>query len=198
MSKSEFYIRIISKKECGEVLNKFHYLKDISKGFKSGVNYGLIKNGEVVGVCIYSGFPTPELSVGLYGLQRSDQKGLFELSRLCLNPAVQNSEHNLASWFVSRTIRDLKRNHSPRAILSYADEDFHSGTVYKACGFKYYGLSASKKDFWIRTVGGDFVKHSRGKVKGIDGEWRPRSRKHRFLMTICKSIKPVIKEESTK
>lgn len=188
MSKGDFTIRPVSKAECAAVLLKWHYLKDISKGFKSGVNYGLFTKGELVGVCIYTGFPVPELSKGMYGLDRKDQAGLFELSRLCLTPDVQRSEHNLASWFVSKTIKMLRKQESVRSVLSYADDDYHKGVVYRACNFKYYGLTTAKKDFWILQSDGTFVKHSRGKTKGVAGEWRPRSRKHRFVLTFDKKL----------
>jgi hypothetical protein len=44
--KSEFYIDKISKKKAEELLLEYHYLKDISKGFKSGYNYGLFQRNE--------------------------------------------------------------------------------------------------------------------------------------------------------
>ena len=188
MSKSEYRIGIINKSECSEILLKWHYLKDVSKGFKSGVNYGLFKGESIVGVCIFTGFPVPELVKGMYGLDRNDQKGFYELSRLCLDPIVQNSEHNLASWFVSKSIKKLRSEHKVRSILSYADDDYHKGVVYRACNFIYYGLTAKKKDFWVLQDDGSYRKHSRGKTKGVNGEWRDRSRKHRFVMCFDKSL----------
>lgn len=189
MSKSDFSIRLVSKADATYILTTFHYLKDISKGFKSGYNYGLFMHDNLVGVCIFTGFPVPELAKGMLGLDRSDQKGLFELSRLCIHPLIQTAEHNLASWFVSRAIRQFRKDTDVRVILSYADADFHKGTVYSACNFDYYGLTETKKDFWIRQQDGSFVKHSRGSVKGLDGEWRNRSRKHRYVMVFDKTLK---------
>ena len=188
MSKSEYSIDIVGKKQCAEILLKWHYLKDISKGFKSGVNYGLFKGVDLVGVCIFTGFPVPELVKGMYNLDRKDQKGFYELSRLCLEPGVQEHEHNLASWFVSKSVKQLKKNFTVRSILSYADNDHHKGKVYRACNFVYYGLTAKKKDFWILLSDGSYIKHSRGKTKGVPGEWRERSRKHRFVMCFDKSL----------
>tara|TARA_R110000737_G_scaffold151977_1_gene181247 strand:- start:5 stop:595 length:591 start_codon:yes stop_codon:yes gene_type:complete len=188
MSKEDYKIGIISKEDCASILLKWHYLKDISKGFKSGVNYGLFKNNRLCGVCIYTGFPVPELVKGMYGLERDDQMGFFELSRLCLEPDTQQEEHNLASWFVSKTIKSLRRNHIVRSILSYADNDHHKGTVYRACNFSYYGLTAKKKDFWLLQKDGSHIKHSRGKTKGVAGEWRDRSQKHRFVMVFDKRL----------
>jgi len=187
--KAGFSIQRVDKETCKNILLKYHYLKDISKGFKSGHNYGLFENDKCVGVIIFTGFPVPELVKGMFGLQRNEQKGFFELSRLCLIPEIQSKEHNIASWFVSRAIKILRKETNVRSILSYADSDFHSGTVYKACNFKYYGLSAPKKDFWIKQSNGNFIKHSRGKVKGIDGEWRLRSVKHRFVIVFDNNLK---------
>ena len=166
--KSDFSIKRVSKEDCALILTKYHYLSKISKGFKSGFNYGLFNyQDELVGVIIFTGFPVPELSVGLFGVERSDQRGFFELSRLCLCPNIQATEHNIASWFVSRAIRKLRAETNVRAILSYADNDFHSGTVYAASNFLYYGLSDEKKDFFVKQEDGTFAKKSRGKTKII-------------------------------
>ena len=135
MSKEEYSISLITKEECGSILFKWHYLKDISKGF------------------------------------------------------------NLASWFVSKTIKSLRRSRVVRSILSYADNDHHKGTVYRACNFSYYGLTTKKKDFWILQGDGSYTKHSRGKTKGVAGEWRDRSQKHRFVITIDKHLKMLWEKE---
>lgn len=124
----------------------------------------------------------------MLGISRQDQDGLFELSRLCLDACIQGYEHNIASWFVSRSIKLLRKETNVRCILSYADSDYHSGIVYRACNFDYYGLSEAKKDFWIKNQDGSFIKHNRGKTKGIAGEWRPRSRKHRYVLLFDKSL----------
>ena len=190
--KSDFCIQKISKKQAEEVLLKYHYLKDISKGFKSGYNYGLFKKndfsplniGGLQGVCIFTGLPVPEIAKGAFGLQRNEQQGLFELSRLCIHPDTQSTEYNITSWFVSRTIRQLRKDTEVKAIISYADSNHHTGTIYRACNFKYYGLTDAKKDFYYA----DGTKHSRGKVKGVEGEWKERSRKHRYVMMFDKKL----------
>lgn len=192
--KTEYTISLISKKEAKPLLEQYHYLTNISKGFKSGYNFGLFKNEILVGVCIYTGFPVPELSKSMFGLERTEQFGFFELSRLCLDPTIQSTEHNITSWFLSRTIKKLRKIVNVRAILSYADSDFHGGTIYRACNFKYCGLSDLKSDFWIKQEDGNFVKHTRGKVKGVVGEWRHRSRKHRFVLIYDKTLKLKWKE----
>lgn len=190
--KSDFYIDVVSKKQAEELLLQYHYLKDISKGFKSGWNYGLFQRNEfsplniggLKGVVIFTGLPVPEIAKGAFGLERNEQQGLFELSRLCIHPQTQQSEYNITSWFVSKAIRQLRKDTTVKAILSYADNDFHRGTIYRACNFRYYGLTDAKKDFYYA----DGTKHSRGKVKGSEGEWRERSRKHRYLIVFDKQL----------
>lgn len=186
--KEDYTISRINKEQAADLLLKYHYLKDISKGFKSGYNYGCFKNDELIGVIVFTMFPVPELSKGMLGLERNDQDGLFELSRLVIRPDIQKIEHNITSWFVSRSIKQLRKDTSVRVILSYADSAFHSGTIYKACNFIYYGLSDKRTDFWIKQPDGSFIKHTRGKTLGVDGEWRPRSQKHRYLLVFDKSL----------
>ena len=115
--KSDYHIDRISKKDAEELLLTYHYLKDYSKGYKSGYNYGLFRKNEFsplniggpVGVCIFTGLPVPEVAQGAFGLERNEQEGLFELSRLCIHPETQQSEYNITSWFVSRAIKQLQR-----------------------------------------------------------------------------------------
>jgi hypothetical protein len=191
--KSDFYIDTVKKCEVKELLNTFHYLKDESKDFKvSPYSYGLYRNsvtdvlhiGGCVGCVIFTGLPVPEIAVGAFGLQRHEQEGLYELSRLCVHPDVQRDEYNITSWFVSRCIKRFRKDANVRCILSYADSSRHDGTIYRACNFKYYSLTDSKKDFYYT----DGTKHSRGSVKGMEGEWRDRSRKHRYLMVFDKEL----------
>ena len=190
--KTDYTIDRVTKSEAADLLLRFHYLKDISKTFKSGYNYGLYKKNEfcplniggIQGVCIFTGLPVPEIAKGAFGLERHEQNGLFELSRLCIHPNTQQSEYNITSWFVSKAIRRLRKETNVRGIISYADSDHHSGTIYRACNFRYCGLSEPKKDFYFA----DGTKHSRGSVKGSEGEWRDRSRKHRYVMIFDKTL----------
>jgi hypothetical protein len=191
--KSEFYIDRVNKEDIKELLYTYHYLKDESKDFKSGFNYGLYRNtvtgilrvGSCLGACVFTGLPVPEIAVGAFGLQRNEQEGIYELSRLCIHPDVQKEEYNITSWFVSRCIRRFRKDAPVRAILSYADSNHHTGVIYRACNFQYYGLTDPKKDFYYA----DGTKHSRGSVKGKEGEWRERSRKHRYLMVFDNNLK---------
>ena len=190
--KDEYFIDKVKKSEVKDLLNTFHYLKDESKDFKSGFNYALYRKsftdvlriGSPIAACVFTSFPVPELAVGAFGLQRHEQEGLYELSRLCVHPDIQKEEYNITSWFVSRCIKRFRKDTKVKAILSYADSNHHTGVIYRATNFKYYGLSSPKKDFYYA----DGTKHSRGSVKGAEGEWRDRSKKHRYLMVFDKDL----------
>ena len=63
--KSDFYIDRVSKEEIKDLLYTHHYLKDESKDFKSGYNYGLFRHtdwecplriGGCLAVCIFTHF----------------------------------------------------------------------------------------------------------------------------------------------
>ena len=194
MSKNtQYFIDRVGKEEIKNLLYTYHYLKDESKDFKSGYNYGLFKSsvsdvmhiGDCLAACVFTKIPVPEIAVGAFGLQRHEQDGLYELSRLCVHPDIQKAEYNITSWFVSRCIKRFRKDANVRCILSYADANHHTGVIYRACNFTYYGLTDPKKDFYYA----DGTKHSRGSVKGVDGEWRDRSRKHRYLMVFQKDLK---------
>lgn len=192
MSKEEYSIRFGDKPEFKDILDNHHYLQKIEKRkYRTGVNIVLLNNENVVGVCIFTNFPVPEVVVGAFGLERTDQKGMYELSRFCVIPEIQSKEHNISSWFLARAIKLLRKTFEVRAILSYADSKYHSGVIYKAYGFKYYGLSAKKKDFKKFSSS---IPNSRG-CSG-EGEWVDRSQKHRYLLVYDRKLTCKWKETS--
>lgn len=188
IDKNRFSLALITKAESKELLLTHHYLKDKSKTFKSGFNVGLFCENQLVGVCIFTAFPVPELVVGMFGLPRTEQNGFFELSRLCILPEIQEKCYNITSWFVSRSIKFLRKQEKVKCILSYADSEYHHGIIYRACNFNYYGLTEPKTDFWKKQEDGSYIKHSRGKTKGVPGKWLPRSRKHRYALIFDKKL----------
>ena len=199
--KSDYTIDRVTKSDAADLLLRYHYLKDISKGFKSGYNYGLFKNNEfcplniggIQGVCIFTGLPVPEIAQGAFGLEEMNKKGYLNFHDFASTLITQQEEYNITSWFVSRAIKQLRKETKVRAIISYADSEHHGGTIYRACNFKYCGLSDPKKDFYFS----DGTKHSRGKIGDAEGEWRDRSRKHRYVMIFDKSLELLWTDKSS-
>ena len=82
------------------------------------------------------------------------------------------------------SIKLLRKMELVRGIVTYADiEQGHAGTIYKASGFTLLGMTAVKKDF---VVNGQI--QQRGKTRGIDGLWVPRSRKWLFIKQFDRGI----------
>jgi len=147
----------------------------------------LFVNHLLVGCAVFHGLSAPETAVGAFGLERKQQHNLMELGRLVLHPKYNGK--NYGSQLVGFSLRKLK-SYGVRAVISYADSSRHSGAIYRACNFKYYGLSAKKKDFYVNGK-----IQERGKTKGINGEWRDRPQKHRYIFLLDKTLKVYWKEQ---
>lgn len=186
MDFSNYKIKRVSKAECEQILSKNHYLSKQGFSFRCGRNYGLFLEDKLIGVAIFHTVSAWETVKGAFGLEDKEQKGFWELGRLAIDGGY--AVKNLNSWFVARCIKLLRAEENVRALISYADTEYHEGYIYQALNFTYYGLTAPKKDFWVKQDDGTYKKQSRGVTKGVDGEWRPRSRKHRYMMVFDLSL----------
>ena len=160
------------------------------------VQYGLFtKDNLFVGTVVFAGISVIETLIGAFeGFERtSSQEGFWELTRLSMDDALKKP--NLTSWFLSRCIKRLKKEHYVRAIISYADSKYHKGYIYQATNFKYYGLAPQKSDFFESLPDGSSRQVWRGSVKGLSGEWIPRSRKHRYMLVYDKTLRIKWQEE---
>jgi predicted GNAT family N-acyltransferase len=170
----------ITAEQAKELVSKYHYLG--SKSFRCECSYGAVIDNKVVGACVFHGVSVPETVVGAFGLARNEQEGIYELGRLVLNPRYNGQNH--ASEFVCASIRLFRKARKVRALISYAEAPRHKGTVYRASNFKYCGLSSPKKDFFVNGK-----IQERGKTRGIDGIWKDRPRKHRYILVFDKNLK---------
>lgn len=192
----EYEVGRITHQLADDFLKRHHYLAQQGNGFLSKVQYGLFrKDGRFVGVVVFAGVSVIETLMGAFeGFERfSDQSGFWELTRLAMDDNTK--EKNLTSWFVSRCIKRLRQEECVKAIISYADSKYHHGYIYQATNFKYYGLAPQKSDFFEQLSGGGTRQVWRGSVKGLQGEWKPRSRKHRYMLVYDNSLKIKWKEE---
>ena len=164
-------LRRIDKPKAEMCYEKWHYLG--KQGFISEINYGVYCNSKLYG-CISFGSPNAKVLFPFYTPET--QEGWWEVKRLALSDDLpKNSE----SRIIGVSIRLLKQVRKVNGIVTYADSGVgHEGTIYKASGFKYRGLTAPKSDFFEE---GHNSPKQRGKIVGLKGEWRPRSRKHLFV-----------------
>lgn len=194
MDFSKYDIKRVSRAECEQILSRNHYLSKQGFSFRSGRNYGLFLEDKLIGVAIFHTVSAWETVKGCFGLENKEQKGFWELGRLAIDS--ENNVKNLTSWFASRCIKLLRAEENVRALISYADTEYHEGYIYQALNFKYYGLTAKKNDFWVKQKDDTYKKQSRGATKGVEGgEWRPRNRKHRYLMVFDPTLTVKWKQE---
>lgn len=193
---SRYEIHHISHQLTDDFLKRHHYLAQQGNGFLAREQYGLFsKDNQFVGVIVFAGLSVVETIIGAFdGFDRhSSQEGFWELTRLSMDDEIK--EPNLTSWFVSHAIKLLRSERYVRAIISYADSKYHHGYIYQATNFKYYGLAPQKSDFFEKLLGGGTAQVWRGSVKGLEGEWIPRSRKHRYMLLYDKTLKVKWQEE---
>lgn len=196
LTEKGYFVEHINHDIADNFLLRNHYLAQQGNGFLSKENYGLFnKNQKLIGVVTFSGISVIETLIGAFvGFSRqSDQSGFYELSRLSMNDEAK--EKNLTSWFLSRCIKNLRKENKVRAIISYADSKYHHGYIYQATNFKYYGLAPKKFDFFYKDNDGNEKQLWRGKSSDKIGEWRERSRKHRYMIVYDKNLIIKWKEE---
>ena len=189
MNTSNYRIERVDQNTCKEFLLKHHYLSRQGYGFRSGYNYGLFDGEKLIGVAIFHTVSAWETVKGCFGLENKEQKGFYELGRLAMDS--ESKVPNLTSWFLAKAMKLLRQEVRPRAIITYADAEYHHGYIYQACNFTYHGLTAQKSDAWVKQPDGSFKKCGRGRPRGenVVVEWRPRSRKHRYLKVYDKKLK---------
>lgn len=188
----KFEIKETEKAICGTFLGKHHYFSKQNCDFRSGHNYGLYKDEKLIGVAVFHTVSALETVKGCFGT--TNQKGIYELGRFAID-----SEHDnptLASCFLTRCISRLQKDTYVRALIGYVDNRYETALLYQSTNFKYYGLTARRKDFFVVQADGTLKKQSRGKTKDIVGIWRPRSRKGRYLLIIDKTLHTLWKQEA--
>jgi hypothetical protein len=157
MALQEYYVeRIPFTDSVRKFLHQWHYADYHNVQHKE--TFGLYRPGvflpELVGVCVYTRPAGPSAAKKYYP---KDPDKCLELRRLCL---IDHTPKNAESFFVSRTLKWLKKHTDWKYVISYADsEQGHRGTIYRAANFTYHGTTAisSKlevdgKLFHIRTL----------------------------------------------
>lgn len=189
--KDKYFIQKLSRYSAKKVLDEYHYLHEQGFNFRSGINFGLFtaENKLLIGVAVFHTNSAKEIVKGCFGINSYKLEGFYELGRLVLNPHFY--EKNLTSFFLGNAIKIFRKHKNVRALLTYADSDYHHGYIYQACNFKYYGLTDKKNDFWIDNKDGTTTKLQRGKCKHLDGKWIPKSQKHRYLLIFDNELKPL-------
>ena len=127
---SPLQIRPISHKLAKAFVEHWHYSKKIPTG--KNIEFGLYDDA-LYAVIVYG------VGVNPYQAQSLKVKSVIEIKRMC------RREPKLSyplSRFIRLTQRMVHRIYPHDAVVAFADqEQGHAGTVYKAAGFQYCGLT---------------------------------------------------------
>jgi hypothetical protein len=180
--QSGYKVCEIAAKETHWWMLNVHYARRIPS---VSYAYGLVRDGDLVGVVTYGTPPSSTLCRGICGDEY--QSIVVELNRLILRDNLPNE----ASRLVGGSLRLLP---TPRIVVSFADtQQDHLGIVYQATNFLYTGLSARFVD--PRVKGLEHQHHTtyahgltNVEVKEKYGEenvyFVERSRKHRYVILL--------------
>jgi len=163
-SDAGYKVVSVSLEETKHFILQIHYAKRMPSISHS---FGLVKNGNLVGIVTYGMPASPFLCIGVCGDKWKNN--VLELNRLCL----LNNEKNEASMLVGRSLKMLPR---PSVIVSYADKaQGHIGYVYQATNFLFTGTTKERTD--MASENGKHSRHNQG-----DSNARQfRSSKHRYV-----------------
>jgi len=144
-------LEVADLREATAVIVRNHYLH---RGrTMAQMPYWILLDRDRAGVLLYA---YPRMSAGFQGY---GPMNLIELARMWLDPAVQGlrvvdsqgREHALtvATCAVGKSLRRIRQDwhgkypHLPdiQAVVSWADQEHHEGTIYKASNFREVGVS---------------------------------------------------------
>jgi len=115
-----------------QFLSRYHYL---TRPGNATMRYGFFLKDILIGVVTYGPITRKESAERL-GYKSHE---MLELTRMAIHPVYQRK--NLASFMISKTVRDLRHNGQIHCLLAFADETFnHEGIIYKAAGWKLDGV----------------------------------------------------------
>tara|TARA_R110001592_G_scaffold278600_1_gene545877 strand:+ start:61 stop:699 length:639 start_codon:yes stop_codon:yes gene_type:complete len=113
-----------------EFIEKWHYSKSIN-GCKSTFHYALFDEKENMKGAMFYGAMAMANQWKKFGKKESD---VLELRRLCCE---DDTPKNAESYFIGKTIKDLKKNWKGKILVSYADKQYgHTGIIYRASNWK--------------------------------------------------------------
>ena len=205
MKVKNFSVEYINRKAVKSFVEKYHYSHNIN-GIQSYHHFGLYSEGnfglpKMIGAMMYAIPSMPDTAAKYNPI---NPRKCMELRRLvCVDDTPKNTE----SFFIGKTLRWLKRNTDLEVIISFADQHYeHSGTIYKASNFEYFGETSKSRILMVdgkevhgrslnqtkRPYGRELKKRYEAGDENI--YWVPRKPKHIFVYYLNKKIKRKIKK----
>lgn len=194
---SDFYVEKIKRNRGREFIMEHHYSGGCGVATMS---WGLFHRPteELVGVCAFQTPISENVRRSIFGgddchcdhIQEEHQwhSHVTELHRLA---TVDACPKNTESWFISRSLKALKR-HKPKywGVVSFADStEGHQGTIYQASNAIYYGTTGTEtfyrdKDGNLRPPRNCGVNVSKEEALSRGWSLDKRDAKHRYLFLL--------------
>ena len=185
------YENLNIKKQGTKITKEFLEKHDeLTKGGASICNghcYGLYdEKDKQVGVAVFHMVSAWQTVKGCFALENGEQKGFWELGRLAMDEA--HDTNDCKSWFLEECIELFTSEVNVRAVFAYINPEIETGDYLSLVGFKCYGLTSERNDFYVKQGDGTYKKQSRGKTSGKEGIWQPRPRKKRHLLVMDNNL----------
>ena len=124
-------IKSVDRKIANEFTDKYH-LQGHAR--LSSINYGLYYNDELLSV----------MSFGRLRLQKTEE-GQFELHRYCVKDG-----YTIVGG-ANKLLKAFEREHNPKYLLSFSDNDYFMGGIYDKLGFTNDGQSTPRYYWFYHT-----------------------------------------------
>ena len=162
-TKGHYSVKVDVLRNTKHLVEEEHYSKSVN-GVKVSFVFSLWFKEELIGCVLYGQMATTAWKK--FGQKESD---VLELRRLVIK---RGYDRNINSWFVSKTIKFLKKHTETKIIVSYADPYYsHRGYIYQALNFIYIGLSGTDKGYRDLDTGKTY--HSRALRTKYKGRYKP-------------------------
>ena len=134
----DFKVISCNRQYIKQFIQKHHYSKSIN-GCVSDYCFALMRGSEMIGAMFYGKLAM----ANQYKRFAEEETDVTELRRLvCIDDTPKNTE----SYFIGQTLKWLNKNTTIKVVVSYADaEHGHSGVIYRASNFQYWGLTKGAK-----------------------------------------------------
>ena len=204
MKVRDFTVEEVLRRSIAPFIEKYHYSQNVN-GVQSTNCFGLYKEGNfglptMIGAMMYA-WPSMPATAKKYN--PDDPLRIYELRRLvCIDDTPTNTE----SYFIGQTFKWLKKNTDIEVIVSFADQHYgHSGVIYKATNFKYFGetapariLMVDGKEYHSRSLNQDKRPYGRELKRRYDAGdpnifFNNRKPKHIYVYYLNRKIKKEIK-----
>lgn len=122
---------------------RWHYSGSIN-GCTTNFCYRLLDSGGQLAGALFYGFMA---MAGQWKRFADSPDKVIELRRLC---CIDDTPKNCESFFVSKTLKMMRRDWRPDGIIvSYSDLEYgHTGTIYRASNFKCLGARKGARVIW--------------------------------------------------